>query len=504
VNLNFKNQLSHKLRLLSHPLDRVAIGLLLALSLVLGLLLLSGSHTVARVRDFSWANQPVNAAETAFTMTFSRPMDQASVAQALKIEPPLPGRISWSGRRMTYTLNQPIEYGRAFSLQLQGAKERFQQNKPIQDFSAAFSSRDRVFAFIGAIEDQVDRLVLVNMSQKDQRILTPSNLKVMDFYAYPDRSKILFSAIDRATLAPNALPSPAEQKLYTVTTGLGGEASGKDVSRKEVPGKIELVLDNQEFQNLKFALADDGQVIVVQRVNRRNTNEFAPWIIRPGQAPSQLKTQQPGGDFLITPDSSAIAIAQGQGLAILPLQDNQDPLGFLPKFGTVLGFSRDGSMAAMLKYNTDFTRSLFIVTNQGIQKEVLKITGSVRNAIFDPTHNLLYCLLTELQPGETYQEQPYLAVMDLKTALESDPKVALKPLAKLPKQREIQISLAPDGRAVLFDQTANDPNVPQAANADLAKSRIWILPTETLINQDWQTKVSPLELLPGFHPRWLP
>jgi hypothetical protein len=275
VNLNFKNQLSHKLRLLSHPLDRVAIGLLLALSLVLGLLLLSGSHTVARVRDFSWANQPVNAAETAFTMTFSRPMDQASVAQALKIEPPLPGRISWSGRRMTYTLNQPIEYGRAFSLQLQGAKERFQQNKPIQDFSAAFSSRDRVFAFIGAIEDQVDRLVLVNMSQKDQRILTPSNLKVMDFYAYPDRSKILFSAIDRATLAPNALPSPAEQKLYTVTTGLGGEASGKDVSRKEVPGKIELVLDNQEFQNLKFALADDGQVIVVQRVNRRNTNEFA-------------------------------------------------------------------------------------------------------------------------------------------------------------------------------------------------------------------------------------
>jgi hypothetical protein len=484
--------LSSNLRTATKPLDRVAIGLLLILSLVIVVLLSSGSHSAPKVRDFSWQTKPVSATDTAFTLTFSRPMDHQSVAAALKIDPPLPGRISWAGRRMAYTVNQPLEYGRNFTLQLQGAQEKFNQNSQLPPFTAPFRSRDRTFAYIGAANEELERLVLFNMTQEKPlpQILTPANLKVMDFYSYPDREKILFAAVDRNQ--PNL--SPTEQKLYTVTTGLG---------QVEL-GKIELVLDNQDYQNLKFALADDGQTIVVQRVNRKNTNEFAPWIVRSGQAPEELKTQQPGGDFLITPDSTAIAIAQGQGMAILPLQSNADPLAFLPKFGTVLGFSRDGSMAAMLKFNTDFTRSLFLITNQGVQKEVLKITGSVRNAIFDPTQKLLYCLLTELQPGETYQEQPYLAVMDIKTALESDPKSALKPLVKLPKQREIQLSLAPDGRAILFDQTANDPNIPATAATALSQSRLWIVPTETLINGDWQSRITPIELLPGFHPRWIP
>jgi hypothetical protein len=487
--------LSSNLRKLSHPLDRVAIAFLLGLSLVILALLFSGNHSAPKVRDFSWQNKPISSADTAFTLSFSRPMDRKSVEDGLKIDPPLPGRMSWAGRRMAYTLNQPMEYGREFTLNLQGAKERFNQNSTLQPFSSKFRSRDRAFAFIGAKDDQVERLVLVNMTQGNmtqdkQRILTPSNLKVMDFYAYPDREKILFSAVDRNS--PN--PSPTEQKLYTVTTGLG-KAEG---------GKVELLLDNQDYQNLKFTLSDNGEIIVVQRVNRKNTNEFAPWVMRPGKTPEELKTQQPGGDFLITPDSSAIAIAQGQGMAILPLESGADPLAFLPKFGTVLGFSRDGNMAAMLKFNTDFTRSLFLITNQGVQKEVLKITGSIRNAIFDPTGRLLYCLLTELQQGETYQEQPYLAVMDLKTALEGDPKVALKPLVKLPKQREIQVSLAPDGRAILFDQTANDPNIATPMTNELDKSRLWIFPTETLQSGDWNTQITPIDLLSGFHPRWIP
>jgi hypothetical protein len=241
----------------------------------------------------------------------------------------------------------------------------------------------------------------------------------------------------------------------------------------------------------------------VQRVNRANTTEFDPWVLRPNQPPEVLKTKQPGGEFVITPDSSALAVAQGQGLAILPLESNAEPLGFLPKFGTVLSFSRDGNQAAMLKFNDDFTRSLYIVTNQGIQQEILKITGSIRTAIFDPSARFLFCLLTELQPGETFKEQPYLAVIDLNTALK-DPKLGLKPLLRLPQQREIQLSLAADGRALLFDQTENDPNVVDKAPTGLQNSRLWIFPTETLIAGDWNTPLKPIELMPGFHPRWLP
>jgi hypothetical protein len=475
---------------LSQPLDRVALTLLLSMLMAIVVLLSSGNHSAPKVRDFSWGDRPINARDTALTVTFSRPMDHLSVEQGLQIEPKLPGKFSWAGRRMAYTLDVPAEYGQSFKVTLASGKERFNTSRALQPFTAAFQSRDRMFAFIGAVDDQTERLVLVNMTKDEKRILTPTNLQVFDFYPYPDRERIVFSAVDRAT---GSNPSPTEQQIYTVTTGIGSAPAGQ----------VELLLDNKTYQNLRFSLADDGKLIVVQRVNRSNTNEFDPWVLRPNQPPEVLKTKQPGGEFLITPDSSAIAVAQGQGLAILPLESGAEPLGFLPKFGMVLSFSRDGSQAAMLKFNDDFTRSLYIVNNQGLQKEILKITGSIRTAIFDPSQRFLFCLLTEVQAGETFKEQPYLAVIDLNTALK-DPKLGLKPLVKLPQQREIQLSLAADGRALLFDQTENDPNVVAKAPNALQQSRLWIFPTETLLAGDWNAPINPIQLMSGFHPRWLP
>jgi hypothetical protein len=477
---------------LSQPLDRVAIALLLSLLLAIVVLLSSGNHSAPQVRDFSWQGKAIAARDTALTVTFSRPMDHLSVEQGLKIAPILPGKFSWAGRRMAYTLDQPAPYGQKFQFSLQGGKEKSNASRELVPFSTEFRSRDRMFAYIGAVDEETERLVLLNMTQevKQPIILTPPNLEVFDFYPYPDRERIVFSAVDRAA---STNPSPTEQQIYTVTTGLG----------RAPAGQVELLLDNKTYQNLKFALADDGKLIIVQRVNRSNTNEFDPWVLRPNQPPAVLKTKEPGGEFVITPDSSAIAVAQGQGLAILPLESGADPLNFLPKFGTVLSFSRDGNQAAMLKFNEDFTRSLYIINNQGLQKEILKITGSVRTAIFDPSQRLLFCLLTELQPGETFKEQPYLAVIDLATALAQDPKFSLKPLLRLPQQREIQLSLAPDGSALIFDQTENDPNLVKS-NTSIANSRLWILPTETLLAGDWQTAINPVKLVPGFHPRWMP
>jgi hypothetical protein len=480
----------HWFKQLSQPLDRVALTLLLSLLLAIVVLLSTGNHSAPKVRDFSWGGRPIDARDTALTLTFSRPMDHLSVEQGLRIEPKLPGKFSWAGRRMAYTLDAPAEYGQSFKVSLASGKERLNTSRELQPFSATFQSRDRMFAFIGAVDDQTERLVLVNMTQDEKRILTPTNLQVLDFYPYPDRDRIVFSAVDRTT---GNNPSPTEQQIYTVTTGIGNTA-----------GQVELLLDNKTYQNLRFSLADDGKLIVVQRVNRSNTNEFDPWILRPNQPPEVLKTKQPGGEFLITPDSSAIAVAQGQGLAILPLESGAEPLNFLPKFGMVLSFSRDGSQAAMLKFNDDFTRSLYIVNNQGLQKEILKITGSIRTAIFDPSEQFLFCLLTEVQPGETFKEQPYLAVIDLKTALDKDPKFSLKPLLRMPQQREIQLSLAADGRALLFDQTENDPNVVTKSPTTLQQSRLWIFPTETLLAGDWNATIAPIQLMPGFHPRWLP
>jgi len=492
------------------PLDRVAITLLVVLLVLIGLLLWGGDRTAPRVRDFTWQNKQIGADDTAFILGFSRPMDHASVEKNLKIDPPLPGKISWAGRRMAYTLMMPAAYGSEYQVRLENAQDYFiqkgTQRTPIQPFQASFRTRDRAFAYIGTQGEEAGRLVLDNLSKQEHVILTSADFVVNQFKPYPLGDRILVAATPRSAQSQGVL----EQKLYRVATGiqvesppvqLDAQVSGNSIIAFPVvaAGTTELVLDSTAYQNLKFDLSADGKIIVVQRVSRTDPADFGPWILREGQPPEALRGQ-PGGDFLITPDSDSLAIAQGQGLAILPLQPDAAPLNFLPKFGMVLAFSRDGSLAAMVKFNTDQTRSLFLVTNQGVQKELVRTTGSILSAQFDPTKQILYGLLSELIPGETYQEKPYLAAIDLKTN-------KLTSLINLPDQRDSQFSLAPDGLAILYDQVTASAHSDSAAIRNqagraIANSKLWLLP----INTASPTPSLKPELLPfaGIQPRWLP
>ncbi len=492
------------------PLDRLAIALMVALSLAIGMLLWGGERVSARVRDFSWQGRQIGADDTAFILSFSRPMNHTSVEQNLRITPDLPGKKSWAGRRMAYTLDMPAPYGTTFQVTLEGATDRFTQGKhaAMQPFKGQFRTRDRAFAYIGVDGEEAGRLMLFNLNSREKIPLTPPDLTVMEFKPYPLGDRILLTATQRNSQAQGLL----EQKLYSVTTGIHVQPpdqlktpvieSAQSTSKAAPAGQLELVLDNTDYQNLKFDLSDDGKVIVVQRVKRDDPAVFGPWIVRQGEPPQPLKGE-PGGDFLITPDSSSLAIAQGQGLAILPLQPDAKPLDFLPKFGVVLAFSQDGSQAAMVKFNSDRTRSLFLVTNQGVQKELLRQTGSILSAYFDPTRRFLYCLLTDLNiQGDLYQEDPYLAVIDLKTGKKF-------PLVSLPGQRDVQFSLAPDGFAVLFDQathaTTADPGqggIRDSSGKAIANSRLWLLPLNPIAPA---TNPQPEALpLAGLKPRWLP
>lgn len=498
-------------------LDRTALSLILILSLAIGFLLIKGDRVSARVRDFTWQERQIGAADSAFILNFSRPMDQASVEQNLQIDPPLPGRFSWAGRRMAYTLNAPIPYGQSFELNLQGARDRFSEpeesRSQIQPFTATFQSRDRAFVYLGVEGEEAGRLVLLNLTRQEQKILTPENLVVMDFKPYPASDRILFSAIERT----NERQSLVDQQLYTVTTGIQinppesiiGEPQ-PDRSTPNTPsqpaGTIELVLDNAEYQNLKFDLSPNGRTIVVQRVNKQNPAEFGLWKLQAGEPAQPIETE-PGGDFLIAPDSQSLAMSQGQGMAILPLESGADPLDFLPRYGVILSFAQDGTAAAMVRFNRNPenpTRSLVLVTNQGTEKELLEVDGSLLDAQFDPNNRNIYCLITRRLPGDVYLEQPFLTAVHLDSGEVTD-------LLQLPIQQDIQMHLAPDGLAVLFDQviSASEDSAAEGIlrgrdGKAIASSKLWILPI--LEDEDG----TPLQAQPqevgvaGLRPRWLP
>ncbi len=502
------------------PIDRIAISLMLVLSLLIGLLLLSGDRTAPRVREFTWQNKQIGAEDTGFILTFFRPMNHSTVEANLKIEPDLPGKFSWAGRRMAYTLKNPAPYGVTYTLKLEGATDQYggekNQNKgtPIQPFSASFRSRDRAFAYIGVKGETKSRLMLVNLSSSDPKPipLTPKDLVVSDFKPYPNGDRILFSATDRSQVQAGAALS---QELFTVTTGINPQSPGAEPQPPQPAGRIDKLLDSKDYQNLKFDLSADGKTIIIQRVNRRNPGDFSPWIIEEKIPPRPLENQQ-GGDFMIRPDNKSMVISQKQGLAIVPLQPEADPVELLPKYEQVLGMARDNSAAAYVKYNGDFTRSLFILDNQGVEQEILRIPGSIIAVYFDPRKHKdnqlgrLYCLLAERLKTQNYKEQPFIATIDLKkegTRLVG----TIKPLLILPNQLDTQMSLSPDGLALIFDQsvTAATPSVATSPRNDsgqsIATSRLWLLPLVEIPADGSQPKVQPEELpFAGYHPRWLP
>ena len=501
-------QLSPRSKLFSQPIDRYAIGLAIVLSIAIAALLWVGDRTAPQVRDFSWQGQRIDASNTAFVLTFNRPMDRESVAKNLKFEPRFDGKISWSSRRMSYTPLAPATYGKSYTITLENAYDRFaEESSPksaIEPFVGNFTTPNPYFAYIGSQGEEKGRLVLYDVLNQKKRTLTPANLTVLDFRIYPDRQKMLFSAIEAAG------QSLLDQKLYAVNTGIDAEDRLTDT-----PPVVKLVLDSNDYQNFKFDLSPDGKNILVQRLSRQQVGRYGLWLITDNQPPRSLDNQ-PGGDFMFTPDSASVAIAQGEGVAILPLEPQAQPLDFLPRFGTVLNFGRSGTKAATIKFNKDYTRSLYLVNNQGVQKELTKINGSILSAQFDPQEKTLYCLLTDVEQDTVkniFREKPFLAAIDLETA-------ELKRILDLPAQREIQFNIAPDGQSILLNSaipSASDASVPATPAAppdSAAASRGAVAPAPTQLimlviapkEADAPLTLSQPQVLPmfGTFPRWLP
>jgi uncharacterized protein YfaS (alpha-2-macroglobulin family) len=63
-------------------------------------------------------------------VAFSQPMDQATVQQALTINPPVPGTVSWQGTSLTYTPSQPWPDGTLVSLAI-GSAARTAAGQPL-------------------------------------------------------------------------------------------------------------------------------------------------------------------------------------------------------------------------------------------------------------------------------------------------------------------------------------------------------------------------------------
>ena len=478
--------------------DWIALGCIVILSLALGAILVRGEQIPLRVSYFSWNGKKVGLQDKTFRIAFNRSLDRDSVKKYLSIDPPLPGKISWQGRQLIYTLDDPPIYGTNYQIKLQNAQRIYDQ-EPIEPFVSLFSTRDRTFAYIGITPEERGRLILYNITDTDQpkkTILTPLDLIVTNFRIYPNGNKILFSAYE-SNLRSQAL---VNQQLYTVTTGLKVSSNGFEIPRA---GRLKCILDAKDYQNLSFDLSRNGKSIVIWRVNRKNSADSGLWAISEGREPRPLGV--PGGDFVISPDGKRVVVSQRSGVGIVPLTSDGGSSEFLTGYEKSLGFSADGKQMLMVRDNRDYTRSLVLVNQNKKEQELFRTLYPIIDCEFEPREEkLLYCLKTDLveEKEGQYREEPFLSVIDID-------KTADLPLLSLPNYRDVQLSMSPDGVALLFDQVVT--TVSKSTNdlitleqQAIADGQVWLLPLPELKESDKTLKIKPEELEIGFKAQWLP
>lgn len=492
-------------KLFQYPIKKISFIFIAIITLIITLLI--GGNKICiqnkclfnndpHVKEFSWEGAKIGANDTSFTLTFNKEMNHESVEKNLIIEPPLPGKISWKDKSLIYTLDDTISYGKNYRLSLLEAKAKLKANNKesanIEPFVSEFQSRDRAFAYIGIEGEEKGKLILYNSTKENQTILTPEDLTVVDF-KFSSNGKYIFFL---ATKKGQGIDGLRFLKLYKVSTGISPNGE------TEIPAEIELILDNKDYQNNEFDLAgENGEIIAIQRINRKNPADVDLWLIQPEKTPEPLHIQ--GGDFLITPNGKNVAIAQGEGIAIIPLEKGAKPLDFFPKYGKVLDFAQNDTGAVMVNFNKN-EPSLVYVKNKGIEKELLDIQGSITDCKFDNSGNHLYCLLTKfIEQKNQILEENYFALIDIKTT-----KVFL--LVALSNSQDIKLSLAPDNFGILFDQLIMSKNTEATEEEEdlvtdsaepIIGSSLWLLTLPSSLSPNPNLEELPIA---GLNPQWSP
>ncbi|MFP4006486.1 MAG: Ig-like domain-containing protein [Spirulinaceae cyanobacterium] len=468
-----------------HRFDTIAIvTIILLMGMIVGAVS-ANLLSAPRVVTYSWQGKQIGAGDRGFSLTFSSPMDRESVEANLQIDPDLPGKISWSGNTLFYTLTAPPQYGETYQVQLRGAKalrgEWGQPSPRIESFEAALPTRDRIIAYLGTQGEEQGKIVLYNFTQNRQELLTPGDLTVVDFQPYPEGDRLLFSAID-STLDDGSLDT---LQLYTVTTGL----NYTNAENPQPPGRIQRLLDANLYRNLKFDLSPDGNLIVVERVNRNNTQDTALWVLRDDRPPRSLGTQ--AVDFTITPDSQSVAVVQENGVSLLPLTPEAPSLEFYRNYQGILGFTPDTGEILLLRISQDGTRSLALTDDPGETTPILQTLADIRNCEFDLLQpHIAYCF--QIGGENQSPQQPLVAAINLKEG-ENLPFIGLS------NYQEVILNMSPDGVALGFDQVVPTPN-----QSDQLEANLWVLPTPNFRPNREPEIATPEKLFPGLNPVWIP
>lgn len=474
--------------------DRTVGVIAIILVLLIAVVLLRGNQSPLMVTQYSWRNTNIGAQTQALTMTFNHPVDPDVMESGLVIDPPLTGKTIWQGRRWFYTLTDIPRYGTNYQLTL--PLPAMVRGPRGQDFTSLITSRARALAYIGVAGEERGRLILYNITNPQQPqkiILTPKDLTVRQFQIYPQGDRLVFTATDPTRRG-------GQQNIFTVTTGI----NNLNTQTKVLPGKLERLWEDQDYDNQRIALAANGSMLVIARENAQNPADSGLWVAPSGENPRPLGIR--AEKFIVGPNGNFLAVGQEGGVGLIPLIPEAGAPHFLEAMEQALDFSADGKQLLLSQQNPDFSHSLIVYDLQErTQREVLRGPYPLISCRFDPrSQPRAYCLQADFiqREGEPVQPEPYLAVINLTDG-------QARPLLALPNYPEVDLTVAPDGLGLMFDQVATGPTLGSHdlltnSQRSIVDGRVWLLPLPGDLATETDADPDPQELTAGFAPRWMP
>jgi len=491
-----------KIRLASlRPFDRIVGAIALMLAVIIVLLLWRANSVGLRVVEYSWQGQQIGTQDRVLSFQLNQPLISAQAPPVLTIEPPLAGQLSGQGRHWFYTLSELPRYGTSYQVTLEFSSPQT-VGPQLNRLVTLLNTHNRALVYIGIGPEEQGRLILLDITnpQKPQKlILTPKDLRVREFQIYPQGDRILFTAYDPNQRRPSL-------QVFTVTTGLRYQAQEPSI----LPGKMEHLLEDDNYDNFSLTLARNGQMLIWQRTDRDNTADSGLWAWPLGESPRPLGLRS--DDFILSADGQWLALAQEGGVTLLPLVQGLGSTQFLAGYDRPLAFLSTKNEVLLSQPQADNRYKLILLpfiadpeAESASPQVVVQANYPVLDCQFEPRRSdILYCLkqdFVEQNNGQS-QEEPFLAIVDQQTQ-------AIRPLLALPNYPDVSMSVAPDGLALLFDQLAT---VPPSRSSDLitpsgqgiTDGRIWLLAIPDDLSPGLANEILPQELAVGFAPQWLP
>jgi Tol biopolymer transport system component len=181
--------------MLRRPASRVpAVIALLTLGLFAGLAL-AALLSLPRLTAVSPAAGAQDVSSRApIRLTFNRPMQPASVEEALRIAPALPGMFTWEGSTLIFTPGQPWPREGQVTVTLEGGLARSQRGLPLlggQTWSFTIGG-ERLAYLMGEVSNL---WVLPLVADAPPRQVTAEPFGVYDFGLSPDGVRFVYAAL---------------------------------------------------------------------------------------------------------------------------------------------------------------------------------------------------------------------------------------------------------------------------------------------------------------------